>query len=104
MAKIKKVTCTFDAADLADFVNFRVYYRQEAYTEDTEGVPYIEIPVVPGKTAYDVVFPTAIPVTMEEGQWQLGVTAVDDAGNETDMDVINPFFDFIPGQKPVWRR
>ena len=101
MAKIKKVTMTFDQADLTDCVKFRVYYNKAELGAES---PFVEIPVVQGQTAYDVVFPDAVPVTMEEGSWNLGVSAVDDEGNESDMDVITPFFDFIPPAKPAWRR
>lgn len=99
MAKIKKATITFDEADLTDVVEFRIYYAQTAIGESS---PFVTISVVQGQTAYPVEFPTAVPVT--EGQYNIGVAAVDDAGNESDMDVISPFFDFTPPAKPVWRR
>lgn len=104
MAKIKKVTMTFDLEDLTDVVKFKVYYNRNIFTEENEGIPFVEIPVVAGQNSYNVEFPTAIPVMMEEGQWNLGVVAVDDQGNEGDMDMISPFFDFVPPAKPVWRK
>lgn len=101
MAKVKTATLTFDEADLTDVVSFRVYYSQGDAGVSYKS-PFITIPVVAGQTEYPVEFPTTVPVT--DGQWNLGVSALDDMGNESDMDAISPFFDFIPPAKPVWRR
>ena len=98
MAKIKKVVLTFDEADLTDVVEFRVFYDQNSITESS---PFVTIPVVAGQTAYVLELPTAVPVT--EGTFNLGVIAVDDAGNESDMDVLTRFFDFVAPAKPKWR-
>jgi hypothetical protein len=98
MAKVKTVTLTFDESDLTDIVEFRVFYDVNAINDKS---PYISVPVVAGQTAYEIELPTAVPVT--DGSWTLGVIAVDDAGNESDMDTITRFFDFIPPAKPVWR-
>jgi hypothetical protein len=71
----------------------------------TDESPFVEIPVVSTQTQYDLTFPDLVPVVLEyEGEWNLGIVAVDDEGNESDMDVINPFFDFVAPAKPVWRR
>jgi hypothetical protein len=102
MAKVKTVTITFDAVDLVGVAKFKVYYNLTAFTELSDGIPYVEIPAKPEQTAYDIVLPTAVPLV--DGQWTLAVTAVDEAGNESDMDMMNAFFDFTPPKKPVWRR
>lgn len=98
MAKIKKVVLTFDEADLTDVVSFKVFYDTDIIDETS---PFVPIIVVPGQTAYNVEFPTAVPVT--DGLYNLGVVAVDDAGNESDMDVISRFFDFVAPHAPKWR-
>lgn len=98
MAKIKKVVLTFDETDLTDVVSFKVFYDVAAISEIS---PFVPINVVAGQTAYNVEFPTLVPVT--DGLYNLGVVAVDDAGNESDMDVISRFFDFVAPHAPKWR-
>ena len=99
MAKIKKVTITFDEVDMTGVMKFKVYYDIVALNELS---PFVEIPAVSGQTAYPVEFPTMIPIG--EGTYNLGVVAVDEAGNESDMDVMSSFFDFTPPGKPTWRK
>jgi hypothetical protein len=99
MAKIKKVTLIFDEADLTDVVEFHVYYDQSPITELS---PFIVVPVVAEQTVYPLILPDAVPVG--EGTYNLGVIAVDDAGNESDMDTLTRFFDFTPPGKPSWRK
>jgi hypothetical protein len=99
MAKIKKVTLTFDEADLTGVAGFRIYY-DTAPIGDTS--PFVAIPMVLGQTAYDVILPTVIPLT--DGTYNLGVVALDESGNESDADVMTRPFDFTPPAKPVWRR
>lgn len=99
MAKIKKVTLIFDEADLTDVVEFHVYYDQNQITELS---PFVPILVVAGQNAYPLILPDAVPVG--EGTYNLGVVAVDDAGNESDMDTLTRFFDFTPPAKPAWRK
>lgn len=102
MARVKKVTLTFDEASLEDVASFHVYY-EPAEKEISATSPYVNIPVVAGQLAYDVEFPTLVPVV--DGNYNLGVCAADAVGNEGDLDVISHFFDFTPPQaKPVWRR
>ncbi len=99
MARIKKVVLSFDMLELTGVFGFRVYYYQGDWNEES---PFIDIPLVAGQTAYDLEFPTLI--NLAEGTWNLGVCALDEAGNEGDMDVLNRFFDFTPPGKPIWRR
>lgn len=98
MAKIKKVTVTFDESELTDVAGFKVYYDRESISEAS---PFLTVAVIPAQTAYNLELPTAIPIT--DGTYNLGVVAVDNAGNESDMDVMTRFFDFTPPKKPVWR-
>jgi hypothetical protein len=100
MAKVKKVTLVFDEASLEDVASFHVYYDT---AEINDASPFVNIPVVADLLVYDVEFPTLVPVL--DGNYNLGVCAVDAVGNEGDMDVITYFFDFTPPKaKPVWRR
>lgn len=100
MAKIKKVTLTFDEADLTSVAGFKIYYDVVAINENS---PSVVIPMVSGQTAYDVLLPVVVPLT--DGTYNLGVCALDESGNETDMDVLTRPFDFTPPPgKPVWRR
>jgi len=98
MAKIKKVIITFDETDLTDVVGFKVFYDIAIINESS---PFLTVSVIPAQTAYNLELPTAIPIT--DGTYNLGVVAVDNAGNESDMDVMTRFFDFTPPKKPVWR-
>jgi len=99
MAKIKKVALTFDMEDLTGVAGFRIYYDKNVISGDS---PFVDVPLVTGQTAYTIEFPTII--NLSEGTWNLGVCAIDEAGNEGDMDVITNFFDFTPPGKPIWRR
>ena len=100
MAKIKKVTLTFDEIDLTSVAGFKLYYDTVPINDNS---PSVVIPVVPTQTVYDVVLPVIIPIT--DGTYNLGVCALDEAGNETDMDVLTRPFDFTPPPcRPMWRR
>lgn len=100
MARIKKVTLTFDETDLTSVAGFKIYYDVVPLNDNS---PSVSIPVEVGKTSYDVILPTIIPLT--DGTYNLGVCALDEAGNETDMDVLTRPFDFTPPPgKPTWRR
>lgn len=97
MPKIVKKTFSFDVDTLEGAAGFNVYCIKNdggigailSYDK-----PHLFIPVVPEKLTYSVVFPDDIPVT--EGQYRIGVTAVDAEDNELDFVVLDYAFDFTP--------
>ncbi len=101
MSKIKSKSLIFDESDMTDIKEFNVYYclSIEELTYDT---PKVVIPVVSGQTAYEVTLPTLIPA-ITEGEYKLGVAAVDTSENISDINVMTSFFDFAPPKAPTWR-
>lgn len=100
MSKIVSKKLWFDEADMTGVVSFYVYYARspEVITYET---PHVTIPALPGQTAYEVDLPVMVPVG--EGSYNLGVAAVDEAGNISDIDVMASFFDFTAPTAPKWR-
>lgn len=96
MPKIVKKTFSFDVDTLEGAIGFNIYCvkKEGDGATLTYDKPHLFIPVVEGKLTYSVVFPDQIPVT--EGQYQIGVTAVDAEDNELDFVVLDYAFDFTP--------
>jgi len=97
MSKIKESTITFAGSDSVDVVGYRIYIAP-----NTENVTY-EHPVselVPhrGETIViemDTLFPDI------DGVYNIGVVAVDDVGNESDMSIGLDFpLDFLAPNPP----
>lgn len=100
MSKIGSRKLWFDQADMTDVVSFNIYYCQAPAVVGYE-TPRVVVPAVPGQAAYSVDLPTMVPIA--EGNYNLGVAAVDSAGNISDIDVMSSFFDFTAPAKPKWR-
>jgi len=94
--RVKKKRLTWTAAPDSDIVSHRVFVGNEGETIDPKTSPYVEV-VMP-KTS--ILLPDDFPSeTFEgEGNYILGVCAVDDVGNEGDLALVASPFDFIaPG-------
>lgn len=100
MAKIIQKTLMFDAPeDTNDIVSYNIYYAQES-----EIVGYdsnkINVPAIDGQETYAVVLDgNNIPLT--EGIYHIGVSSVDEFGNESDIEEISFPFDLTPPPSPV---
>lgn len=102
MAKLATKTFSWDDTNIAvqGVVSFNVYYNKGAAGSVNYNSTKINIPVVTGQTAYSVSIPAQLPLT--EGQYELGVSAIDGAGNESDIAVLDPSpFDFTAPTAPT---
>lgn len=90
----------FDEADLTGVANFKLYYvlapATPVYTS-----PFVAIPVVAGQTAYEVDLPTEIP-GLAAGTYNIGISAINSSGDESDIDVIS--VPLVSPPPPKWRR
>lgn len=100
MSKIVSKTLWFDEVDPTDIKYYNVYFVKvpESITYDS---PKIVMTAVATQTAYQVDIPAMVP--LGEGTYNLGVAAVDSAGNISDIDVMTSPFDFTAPPAPKWR-
>ncbi len=99
MASIKKKTFQFEmptVVSLEGVSQFNIYYVQGGTVSYDS--PKVTIPAVSGQTLYSVIRPDQMPVT--DGQYQIGVASEDDAGNLSDIAVLDYFFDFVAPTAP----
>jgi hypothetical protein len=95
MAKVKGLTMTFPASDSPDVVGYKLYIAEapETVTYDSQAFDLgmsteIDLSTLPGMTTKD-------------GVYNMGVTAVDDAGNESSMSLANEVpLDFVAPNPP----
>jgi hypothetical protein len=93
--KIVSKTFAFDLVSTDGVKGFNVYYDTEPLTYYSPKKSY---DVVPGQLTYQIKLPDEIPIT--EGQYNLGASTFDEAGNESDIASISYFFDLTPPQTP----
>jgi len=102
MAKVKQVTLSFPSSGSPDVVGYKLYYIQAPETVDYES-PSVDLG---NNTSVDL---STLPgMSTTDGTYNLGVTAVDDAENESSMSIIsNVELDFVapdaPGEITVTR-
>jgi hypothetical protein len=94
MAKIRKYRLSWNASESTDVSNYKFYY-------DTNPLSY-DSPNVNVGNVTEIFIPNDVPdFPLVDGIYNLGVSAVDDAGNESDMAVINEFpFDLVAPNAP----
>ena len=102
MAKVKNVVVSFPASDSPDVTGYKLYIEEapnvvsyESVSFDIGNVTTIDLSKLDGMTTKD-------------GIYNLGITAVDDAGNESSMSVVSDVpLDFVapnpPGQITITR-
>jgi hypothetical protein len=81
MAKIKSRTLSFPGSDSPDVVGYKLYIEDVA-VELTYASPSFALGM---ETRVDL----STIAADKDGVFNIGVTAVDDAGNESDMSVLN---------------
>jgi len=95
MSKIKDVTLTFPEVNAPDLVGYKLYF-QETPAPVSYNSQFIDL----GKNN-SVNINTLDPLKNVDGVFNLGVTAVDDAGNESDMTTVSGVpLDFIAPDAP----
>ncbi len=96
MAKVKNVMLSFGASGSSDVVGYKLYMEVSPsvldYTSnsfDLGNTTSIDLSTLPGMTSND-------------GVYNLGITSVDDAGNESSMTLLNDVpLDFIAPDAPT---
>ncbi len=99
---VKNVTISFPASGSPDVVEYKLYIEEapEEVTYDSEAF------LLGNHTSVDL---STLPgITTKDGTYNLGITAVDDAGNESSMSKIADVpLDFVqpdpPGQITITR-
>lgn len=92
MPKINTKTISWNESESADVVSYKVYYKMD----DGQPFGYNDSNIESQETK--VLTPDDFPegAFSEEGDYLIGVSAVDDAGNESDIMEVSHPFDFVP--------
>lgn len=96
MANIKKTQISWTKSGSVDVVDYKIYYVPEGETLDY-GSPGVLVGDVD-----QVVIPDDVPeFPLLDGIYQIGLTAVDDVGNESDFIVQTVPFDLVAPDAPT---
>lgn len=97
MSKIFSRTIKWNPSTDADVVSHRVYIVQ-----GTEEPDYTDLNVTVNMPKAQLVVPDEFPgFPLYDGDYTIGIVAVDDWGNESDMAVATHPFDFIAPSAPT---
>lgn len=97
MAKIVKRRLKWDAVSAADLTGYKVYFQTDGAPIDYATSPSVGF----GPSVLVAVIPDDLPdLAGVEGSVTLGVTAVDDAGNESDVSSVTVDIDVTPPAAP----
>jgi len=93
--KVKSITLSFPASDSPDVVGYKLYLEPSP------------TPITYSSPSFDIGNATSVDVSKLEGMadkdgvYNIGVTAVDDAGNESDFSLVNDVaLDFLAPNPP----
>ncbi len=94
MAKVRKTQITWDAVDTPDVAGYRLYWAVGGSVDYNS--EYFEVGNVTG-----IILPDDVPsFPLVAGDIEIGVTAVNQRGNESDMSVFSAPFDFTAPRAP----
>ncbi len=94
VAKVKKKRITWVGADGSGIVGYKFYWA------DNSGVDY-EADCAEVGNVTEVILPDTIPsFPLVDGEMQIGVTAINEAGNESDMAKYTATFQFSAPEAP----
>jgi len=94
MAKVRKTQITWDAVDSPDVAGYRLYWAVGG------GVDYNSEFLEVGNVT-EIILPDDVPsFPLVAGNIEIGVTAVNQRGNESDMSVFSAPFDFTAPRAP----
>lgn len=97
MSKVFSKTIKWDPSDDVDVVSHRVYVVQ-----GTEDPTYEDLNVTVNMPKTELLVPDEFPgFPLSDGDYTIGIVAVDDWGNESDMEVATHPFDFIAPSAPT---
>lgn len=95
MAKIKTVTISFAASDSPDVVGYKLYVEESPTMVSYDSLTFD----LGNNTSVDL--STLEGMTSKSGVFNLGVSAVDSVGNESDMSLSNDVpLDFVAPNPP----
>ena len=95
MAKVKKYSITWTKSESTDVVGYKIYYVPEG-EELNYGSPNVLVGDVD-----TVLIPDQIPeFPLIDGSYIIGLSAVDDSGNESDIIVKTVPFDLVAPAAP----
>ncbi|OEU68382.1 MAG: hypothetical protein BBJ57_02130 [Desulfobacterales bacterium PC51MH44] len=106
MPQVAPIKIAFPPSDSPDVVNYRLYYVD---TSETLGLnsPYVDLPPQAADPDGDMRFNAGDVkdaqgnIVFEDGRYNLGVAAIDDAGNESEMStLLDVPLDFVPPNPP----
>lgn len=96
MSKVKDYTITWTKSTSVDVVGYKVYYVPETETLNYSS-PNIEVGNVDA-----VKIPADVPdFPLIDGIYQIGLSAIDDVGNESDIAVKTVPFDLVAPDAPT---
>ena len=100
MSKVKKKKIRWTPAGDSDIVAHRVFVAHEGDEIDTARNIYVEVPIGDEQS---VILPDDFPpgTFADEGNYIVGICAVDDVGNEGDLALVASPFDFIAPGAPT---
>jgi hypothetical protein len=97
LAKIFSRKIKWDVSDSPDVVAHKVYIVQ-----GTVAPTYTDLNVTVNMPATEVTVPDGFPgFPLHDGDYTVGIVAIDDWGNESDMEVATHPFDFIAPNAPT---
>lgn len=96
MAKVIPRTIKWDPSAAADVVAYRVYVAKDPMQPDYDS-PRAEV------AGTEIIAPDGFPQGTfdEDTLYNIGVSAVDDIGNESDITVVSAPFDFVAPDAPT---
>jgi len=95
MAKVKSVQLSFPPSESPDVVGYKLYMVEAPAVVDYDSPSYD----LGDNTSIDLA--TLDGMTSQDGVYNLGLTAVDDAGNESSMSLLNDVpLDFMAPNPP----
>jgi hypothetical protein len=97
MARVEPKTISWNPSESSDVEKYRVYYKADDSSSFQYTDPYIET------TETQVTAPDDFPdgTFSQEGDYLIGVSALDAMGNESDItEVVHPF-DLVPPMAPT---
>lgn len=104
MAKLKSATLKFPASGSPDVVGYRLYVESEGVpvTYDSPVFDLGKNEIKEDETVFIVTDLSGIPgMSTKDGIYNIGVTAVDDAGNESSMSTLDSVpLDFVAPDPP----
>lgn len=97
MAKIEPKTISWNPSESTDVTGYKVYYKPDDGNPFGYDAPRIETQATEVQAPHD--FPA--DAFSEEGDYLIGVSAVDGAGNESDITEVTHPFDLTPPEAPT---